>query len=81
MRAPQAFWGRAEGGYLDGHGDVRRAQFPDSQVLQNLQEDVGPDPQVQVFPKLLQFCQDLLGGAEILQVFREFGQKIKVPAM
>lgn len=41
---------------------------------------MGPDPEVQVFPKLLQFRQDLFGGAEILQILREFGQQVKVPS-
>lgn len=82
VRAPKALrGGEGHGGYLDGHGNVWRAQFPDSQFLQHFEEDVGPDPQVQVFPKLLQFCQDLFGGPEILQIFREFGQQIKVPSI
>lgn len=42
---------------------------------------MGPDPEVQVFPKLLQFLQDLLGGAEVLQVLGEFGQQLKVPSI
>jgi hypothetical protein len=40
---------------------------------------MGPDSQVQVLPKLLQFCQDLFGRAEVLQILRELGQQIKVP--
>lgn len=40
-----------------------------------------PDPQVQVFPKLLQFYQDLSGRAEILQILREFGQQVKIPSV
>ena len=42
---------------------------------------MGSDPQVQVFPKLLQFCQDLPCRAEILQILREFGQQVKVPSI
>lgn len=39
------------------------------------------DPQVQVFPKFLQFCQDLPRRAEILQILGKFGQQVKVPSI
>lgn len=73
--------GKGSGHYLNSHCNVWRAQFPDPQVLQHLQEDMRPDPQVQVFPKLLQFYQDLSGRAEILQILREFGQQVKIPSV
>lgn len=38
--------GRGNGHYLDGHRKVWRAQLPDAQVLEHLQEDMWPDPQV-----------------------------------
>lgn len=79
MRAPGHGEGKGRGSYLHSHSDVWGAQFPGPQFLEHFQEDVGPDSQVQVFPELLQFCQDLFGGAETLQIFREFGQEIKVP--
>lgn len=66
--------------YLNGHRNVRGAQLPDPQVLEHLQEDVWPDPQIQVLSKLLQLCQDLFGRPEVLQILREFGQQIKVPS-
>lgn len=72
---------KENGSYLDSHSDVRRAQLPASQILQHLQENMGSDPQVQVFPKLLQFGQDLFGRAEILQILREFGQQVKIPSV
>lgn len=73
--------GEGRGQYLNSHRDVRRAQLPDPHVLQHLQENMRPDPQVQIFPKLLQFRQDLFGRAEILQILREFGQQVKVPSV
>lgn len=72
-------WGRGAR-YLNGHCNVWGAQLPDPQVLEHFQEDVGPDPQVQVLSKLLQFRQDLFGRPEVLQILREFGQQIKVPS-
>lgn len=41
---------------------------------------MGPDSQVEVLPKLLEFDQDLFGRAIVLQILREFGQQIKVPS-
>lgn len=66
---------------LNGHCNVRGTQLPDPQVLEHLQEDVGPDPQVQVLSKLLQLHQDLFGRPEALQILREFGQQIEVPVV